>query len=62
VIKRLANRWFVVRDVHAGQGAVLVQPRWAMSFMRGPMTREEIRRPRQGEQLPFPRAVSNVSP
>jgi len=42
-LQRLAPRWFVTRDAHAAEGAVLVQPRWAMSFMRGPMTRAEIR-------------------
>jgi hypothetical protein len=42
-LKRLAPRWFVMRDVHAPEGAVLLQPRWTMSFLRGPMTRGEIR-------------------
>jgi hypothetical protein len=42
-IKRLAARWFVVRNVHAQEGSLLLQPRWAMSFMLGPMTRNEIR-------------------
>ncbi len=45
-IKRLAQRWFVMRDAHDPVGARLVQPRFAMSFMRGPMTRHEIRRAR----------------
>jgi DNA helicase HerA-like ATPase len=42
VVKRLAPRWFVVRDAHAGGDPVLVQPRWAMSLLRGPMTRTEL--------------------
>jgi hypothetical protein len=42
-LRRLAPRWFVMRDAHSAQGTVLLQPRWAMSFMRGPMTRSEIR-------------------
>jgi hypothetical protein len=46
-IKRLAPRWFVMRDAHSGNGAVLLQPRWAMSFLRGPMTRTEIRMARE---------------
>ena len=46
VLKRLAPRWFVVRDAHAKGGPVLMQPRWAMSLLRGPMTRTEIRRAR----------------
>jgi hypothetical protein len=49
-LKKLAPRWFVVRDAHANGGARLLQPRWAMSFMRGPMTRTEIRRARGAEE------------
>jgi hypothetical protein len=44
VVKMLAQRWFLMRDVHAGVGTMLLQPRWAMSVMRGPMTRVELRR------------------
>jgi hypothetical protein len=44
--KRLAPRWFVMRDVHASDGTILMQPRWAFSFMRGPMTASEIRKAR----------------
>jgi hypothetical protein len=44
VVKNLAPRWFLMRDVHAKVGTLLLQPRWAMSFLRGPMTRNEIRR------------------
>ena len=46
ITKCLAQRWFVMRDVHAEQSTVLMQPRWAMSFLRGPMTGTEIRRAR----------------
>jgi hypothetical protein len=35
-----------MRDAHDAVGARLVQPRYAMSFLRGPMTRHEIRRAR----------------
>jgi hypothetical protein len=42
-LQRLAPRWFITRDAHSSQGALLLQPRWTMSFMRGPMTRTEIR-------------------
>jgi hypothetical protein len=44
VVKQLKNRWFVMRNVHDKHGTVLVQPRYAMSFMRGPLTPAEIRR------------------
>jgi len=46
IIKRLAPRWFLMRDAHCEQGLVLMQPRWTMTYMRGPMTRNEIRRAR----------------
>jgi hypothetical protein len=48
ITKNLAQRWFVLRNVHAKQSTVLMQPRWAMSFLRGPMTGSEIRRARGG--------------
>lgn len=47
VLKQLRPRWFVMRDVQAG-ATRLLQPRWALSFLRGPMTRREIRRARLG--------------
>lgn len=42
-LQRLAPRWFVVRNAHVASPPVLLQPRYAMSLMRGPMTRVEIR-------------------
>ena len=42
-LTRLAPRWFVVRNAHAKSPPILVQPRYAISLMRGPMTRLEIR-------------------
>jgi hypothetical protein len=44
ILKKLGPRWFVVRDARDGKGPTLLQPRWAMSYLRGPMTREQIRR------------------
>jgi hypothetical protein len=43
-IKKLSKRWFVLRNVHDDRGAVLIQPRWAITWMKGPMTRAELRR------------------
>jgi DNA helicase HerA-like ATPase len=55
VLKQLAPRWFLMRNAH-GEGTRLLQPRWAMSFMRGPMTRMEIRKAlalrRDGKRAP----------
>ena len=47
VLKRLAPRWFLVRNAHMAEGTLLLQPRWTMSFMRGPMTRFEIQQARK---------------
>ena len=52
VVKRLAPRWFVMRDARAGSEPFLLQPRWAMSLLRGPMTRLEIQRARAGWGAP----------
>jgi len=41
--QRLAPRWFVVRNAHSSSPPILVQPRFAMALLRGPMTRKEIR-------------------
>jgi hypothetical protein len=41
-IQRLGPRWFVLRDVHTDEGPMLLQPRWALSWLRGPMTRTEL--------------------
>jgi len=43
LLQHLQPRWFVVRDVHASNGLKLLQPRYAMSWLRGPMTRTELR-------------------
>ena len=45
-MQRLAPRWFLVRDAHSN-GLGLVQPRWAMSLLRGPMTRTELKQARE---------------
>jgi hypothetical protein len=44
IVKKLGPRWFLMRNAHAREGLTLLQPRWAMSLMLGPMTRNEIRR------------------
>jgi hypothetical protein len=41
-VRRLSPRWFLTRDVHGDPSTYLMQSRWAMSFMRGPMTQGEI--------------------
>jgi hypothetical protein len=56
-IQRLANRWFLVRNVHAAAGPVLLHPRFTFSWLRGPMTRQELLLARQAG-IPLPVAAS----
>ena len=44
IIKALPPRTFFVRDVHAGQHSQLLETRWTLSWLRGPMTRREIKK------------------
>jgi hypothetical protein len=60
VVKQLAPRWFVMRDAHAGGQPLLMQPRWAMSLLRGPMTRTELERARRGVVRAAPPALRVV--
>ncbi len=41
-ISSLASRVFVLHNTHAGK-PVLFQTRWAMSYLRGPLTRSQVR-------------------
>ncbi len=43
VVKRLSRRWFLVRNVHDGNACSLLQPRQTICWLRGPMTRAELR-------------------
>jgi hypothetical protein len=43
LVKKLGHRWFVVREAKSDE-PTLLNPRWAMSYLRGPMTQLEIRR------------------
>jgi hypothetical protein len=44
VIKRLAPRWFVARNVHRAPSLGLLQSRTTLTWLRGPMTRADLRR------------------
>ncbi len=57
VLKKLGQRWFVVRDAKDKGLPTLLQPRYAMSYLRGPMTRAEIRRARLERATPVPAAA-----
>lgn len=44
VLKALPPRHFYVRDVRATGEPVVLEARWTLSWLRGPMTRQELRR------------------
>ena len=43
-VKRLAPRWFVARNVHRAPSVCLLQSRTTLSWLRGPMTRADLKR------------------
>jgi len=43
LLSKLGNRVFLLHNVHAG-GPVVFTTRWAMSYLRGPLTRQQIKR------------------
>lgn len=44
VIKRLSPRWFAVRNMHRAPRLALLYTRTTMAWLRGPMTRGDLRR------------------
>lgn len=48
IISGLKSRVFLLHNVHAA-GPLIFQTRWAMSYLRGPLTREQIARLREAE-------------
>jgi hypothetical protein len=43
ILSDLGNRVFLVHNVHDKEGSQVLQTRWAMSYLRGPLTRSEIK-------------------
>jgi hypothetical protein len=44
ILKVLASRWFVLRNVHQTPPLQLLQSRTTLSWLRGPMTRHDLKR------------------
>ncbi len=44
VLKALAPRWFLLRNLHRPNELGLLQSRTALSWLKGPMTREDLRK------------------
>jgi hypothetical protein len=53
ILSSLGARNFLVHNVH-DDAPVLMTTRWAMSYLAGPMTREQIRRLREREEAAVP--------
>lgn len=60
VISSLGNRIFLLHDIHRA-APLLFQSRWALSFLRGPMTKDQVARlmdpVKQKSQAPAPMAI-----
>ncbi|MDD1645673.1 MAG: type IV secretion system DNA-binding domain-containing protein [Methanomicrobiales archaeon] len=54
-LSSLDNRVFLLHNVH-GSGPVIFQTRWAMSYLRGPLSREQVRTLSKGKRPDFPPA------
>jgi len=50
----LANRVFLMNNVHE-DAPRLVESRWAMSYLRGPLTRDQIKTLMEGRRPPIPK-------
>ena len=51
-LQRLAPRWFIMKNAHVPDAEpILLNPRHAMSLLRGPMTRAEILEARQSRSV-----------
>ena len=67
ILSALPGRVFLLHNVHE-DGPVLMQTRWALSYLRGPITREEIKRlvasepASPGTVAPSPVAASKGQP
>ena len=42
LIADITPRVFLMRNVHDEGGPILLHTRWAMSYLRGPLTRQQI--------------------
>src|SRR5205823_2809991 len=68
LISNLDPRVFILHNVHDEGGPILVHSRWSMSYLRGPLTRQQIRilmepqRRALGLQTPAPGVLGTPAP
>jgi len=60
-LSRLGKRVFLVNNVH-DDGPFLMETRWVLSYLRGPLTRDQIRVLMQNHRPPFTGARPNPEP
>src|SRR5262245_42916983 len=60
-LSALASRVFLLHDVHE-EGPSLFESRWAMSYLRGPLTRDQIRALMEGRRAATPAASPGAAP
>jgi hypothetical protein len=60
-LSRLGNRVFLLHDVHESEPAVF-QTRWALSYLRGPLTRDQIAALTQDRKKPPVEGAGPVHP
>lgn len=61
LISSLGSRVFLLHNIHE-DGPLLFQTRWAMSYLRGPLTRDQIRLLKSGEKVSEELASAQVAP
>ena len=61
ILSGLKKRHFYVHNVHAAQ-PVVIESRWTMSYLRGPLTREEIRKLAGGKAVSPVAAAGSAAP
>jgi len=61
LLSRLGKRIFLMNNVH-DDAPTLMESRWAMSYLRGPLTREQIRTLMAGRAVPSPAVASKAAP
>ena len=61
LLSALTSRVFLMRNVHE-DALTLFQSRWALSYLRGPLGRDEIKRLTAGAESRTPRAAPSATP
>lgn len=61
IISNLGSRVFLLHNVHEDQ-PVIFQTRWAMSYLRGPLTRSQVRQLMAGARAEVPAPTAAAAP